>query len=122
MNIFEVIDNGCIYIFNELSNINVKSLTPKEKYDMLLLTARYQNMIFEAYNYFGKGVKDYQNKKIRLDNGINLSMIEVERRESTMLRARFILVDLQKALLDIDDLMLDGTEAIKRLQHEADII
>ena len=122
MNIFEVIDNSCIYIFDKLSNVNIKNLTPREKYDMLLLTARYQDMIFEAYDYFGKGVKDYKNKKIRLDNGINLSMIEVERREREMLRARFILVDLQKALLDIDDLMLDGAEAIERLKREAEII
>ncbi len=118
MNVFETIDNGCIYIFDKLANVNTKDLTAKEKYDMLKVTAGYQTMIMNAFEYFGKGSRDYKHKIILLDNGISIDMREVEFREQKMLKARFVLVDLQKELLGINDLMLEGAEAIERLKKE----
>lgn len=102
-----------------INNLNFNHLTAKEKYDILCITAIMQDEIMNCFDYFNKGYTDYKNKKVILDNGIQIDYNKVSTAENKLLRARFLLVDIQKAILDIDDLMLEGRSAMDNLKAQA---
>lgn len=106
------------FILNNLSKVRIENLTAKGKYDILTITAEKQSVIMYAFKILGEGVKDYKNKKVVLKDGISISMEELEEIEKKLLKVRFILVDMQKELLDVDDLMLDGMDAVNKLKAE----
>lgn len=112
------LENTVDFVLYSLSKVNTEVLTAKGKYDILVLTAEKQAIIMNSFADFGKATKDYENKRIIFADGTSISMAEVERIEKLLLRARFELVDLQKKLLGVDDLMLEGMDAVNRLKAE----
>lgn len=106
------------FILNNLSKVRIENLTNKGKYDILTITAEKQSVIMDAFKTLGEGVKDYKNKKVVLKDGTSISMEELEEIKKKLLKVRFILVDMQKELLDVDDLMLDGMDAVNKLKAE----
>lgn len=106
------------FILNNLSKVRIENLTNKGKYDILTITAEKQSVIMDAFKILGESVKDYKNKKVVLKDGTSISMEELKEIENKLLKVRFILVDMQKELLDVDDLMLDGMDAVNKLKAE----
>ena len=106
------------FILNNLSKVRIENLTNKGKYDILTITAEKQSVIMDAFKILGESVKDYKNKKVVLKDGTSISTEELEEIEKKLLKVRFILVDMQKELLDVDDLMLDGMDAVNKLKAE----
>lgn len=106
------------FILNTLSKVRIENLRPKEKYDILSITAEKCDIIFDAFKQFGHSAKDYKNKRVIFDDGTTLKMDELEDMEKKLLKVHFILVDMQKEILNIDDLMLEGKDAIERLKAE----
>lgn len=112
------LNNTVDFILYSLSKVNTEVLTAKGKYDILVITAEKQAVIMNAFSDFGKATKDYKNKRIIFADGTSISMVEVERIEKLLLKARFELVDLQKKILNVDDLMLEGMDAVNKLKAE----
>ena len=106
------------FILYSLSKVRIENLTARGKYDILTMTAEKSTIIFNAFKQFGHTTKDYKHKRVILDDGSTVSMDEVEDIEKKLLKAHFILIDMQKEILGIDDLMLEGKEAIERLKAE----
>jgi hypothetical protein len=106
------------FILNTLSKVRIENLTAKGKYDILSITAEKCDIIFNAFKQFGHSTKDYKHKRIIFDDGTTLKMDELEDIEKKLLKVHFILIDMQKEILDIDDLMLEGKDAIERLKAE----
>lgn len=106
------------FILNNLSKVRIENLTNKGKYDILTITAEKQTVVANAFKEFGESVKDYENKRVILKDGTSISMEKLEEIEKKLLKVRFILVDMQKEILDVDDLMLDGMDAVNKLKAE----
>jgi len=106
------------FIFYSLSKVRIENLTAKGKYDILSITAEKSDIIANAFHEFGHSSKDYENKRVILKDGKSVTMEEVEDIEKKLLKAHFILIDMQKEILGIDDLMLEGKEAIEKLKAE----
>ena len=107
------------FVFYSLSNVRIENLTAKGKYDILTIAVEKDTIIGNAFQYFGyASSKDYKNKTIVLKDGKSVSMDEVEEIEKKLLKAHFMLIDMEKEILGIDDIMLEGKEAIERLKAE----
>lgn len=106
------------FVLNTLSKVRIENLRPKEKYDILTIAVEKDTIIGNAFQYFGYGAKDYKNKIIIFKDGKSVSMDKVEEIEKKLLKAHFILIDMQKEILGINDLMLEGKEAVERLKAE----
>ena len=106
------------FVFYSLSKVRIENLTAKGKYDILTIAVEKDTIIGNAFQYFGYASKDYKNKKIVLKDGKSVSMDEVEEIEKKLLKAHFMLIDMEKEILGIDDIMLEGKEAIERLKAE----
>lgn len=106
------------FVMNTLSKVRIENLTAKGKYDILNITAEKQTVVMNAFKDFGDGVKDYENKRVIFKNGTSISMGKLEEIEKKLLKIRFILVDMQKEILGVDDLMLEGMDAVNRLKAE----
>lgn len=106
------------FILNTLSKVRIENLTNKGKYDILTITAEKQTEIADAFETLSRSVKDYTNKKVVLRDGTIISIEEFKEIENKLLKVRFILVDMQKELLGVDDLMLEGMDAVNKLKAE----
>lgn len=106
------------FILNTLSKVRIENLTAKGKYDILSITAEKCDIVFNAFKQLGHSTKDYKHKRVIFDDGTTLKMEELEDIERKLLKVHFILIDIQKEILDVDDLMLEGKDAIERLKVE----
>lgn len=106
------------FILNNLSKVRIENLTNKGKYDILTITAEKCDIIFNAFKQFGHGTKDYKHKRVIFDDGATLKMDELEDMERKLLKVHFILIDIQKEILNVNDLMLEGKDAIEKLKAE----